>query len=71
MVLNRRGLRFMGRMWPCTIGKGGIRLCKLNGDIYARKRVRAHSFAAHARSDVVPALHCHRFNFSAHFSVPD
>ena len=32
MVLNRQGLRFMGRMWPCTIGKGGIRADKREGD---------------------------------------
>ena len=32
MVLTRRGLRFMGRMWPCTIGKGGIRADKREGD---------------------------------------
>ena len=32
MVLTRQGLRFMGRMWPCTIGKGGIRADKGEGD---------------------------------------
>ncbi|WP_416884226.1 L,D-transpeptidase family protein [Marivita sp.] len=32
MVLTRQGLRFMGRMWPCTIGKGGIRAEKREGD---------------------------------------
>ncbi|PRY81826.1 L,D-transpeptidase-like protein [Marivita geojedonensis] len=32
MVLTRQGLRFMGRMWPCTIGKGGIRADKREGD---------------------------------------
>jgi len=32
MVLTRRGVRFMGRMWPCRIGKGGIRADKREGD---------------------------------------
>lgn len=32
MVLTRQGLRFMGRMWPCTIGKAGIRADKREGD---------------------------------------
>ena len=32
MVLTRQGLRFMGRKWPCTIGKGGIRADKREGD---------------------------------------
>jgi L,D-peptidoglycan transpeptidase YkuD (ErfK/YbiS/YcfS/YnhG family) len=32
MVLTRQGLRFMGQVWPCTIGKGGIRADKREGD---------------------------------------
>lgn len=32
MVLTRRGLRFMGRLWPCTIGRGGVRSDKREGD---------------------------------------
>ncbi|MDD7969498.1 L,D-transpeptidase family protein [Roseinatronobacter alkalisoli] len=32
MVLTRQGLRFMGRMWPCTIGRGGVRHDKHEGD---------------------------------------
>lgn len=32
MVLTRRGVRFMGRMWPCTIGRGGIAADKREGD---------------------------------------
>ena len=32
MVLTRRGVRFMGRMWPCTIGRGGVRADKREGD---------------------------------------
>ncbi|MFP7672069.1 L,D-transpeptidase [Marivita sp. S0852] len=32
MVLTRRGVRFMGRYWPCTIGKGGVRRDKREGD---------------------------------------
>jgi L,D-peptidoglycan transpeptidase YkuD (ErfK/YbiS/YcfS/YnhG family) len=32
MVLTPRGLRFAGQMWPCTIGKGGIRHDKREGD---------------------------------------
>ncbi|WP_425040732.1 L,D-transpeptidase family protein [Primorskyibacter sp. S187A] len=32
MVLTPRGLRFAGRYWPCTIGKGGIRADKREGD---------------------------------------
>jgi len=32
MVLTRRGVRFAGRYWPCSIGKGGIRADKREGD---------------------------------------
>ena len=32
LVLTRRGVRFMGRMLPCTIGKGGIAAAKHEGD---------------------------------------
>lgn len=32
MVLTRRGLRFMGRTWPCTVGRGGVRADKREGD---------------------------------------
>jgi len=32
MVLTPRGLRFGGRHYPCTIGKGGIRTDKREGD---------------------------------------
>lgn len=32
LVLTPRGLRFMGRYIPCTIGKGGIRTDKREGD---------------------------------------
>ena len=32
MVLTRQGLRFMGRIWPCTHGRGGIRADKREGD---------------------------------------
>jgi L,D-peptidoglycan transpeptidase YkuD (ErfK/YbiS/YcfS/YnhG family) len=32
MVLTRQGLRFMGRLWPCTIGRGGVRMNKREGD---------------------------------------
>lgn len=32
MVLTRQGVRFMGRMWPCTIGRGGVRADKQEGD---------------------------------------
>lgn len=32
LVLTPRGLRFMGRMLPCTIGKGGISANKREGD---------------------------------------
>lgn len=32
MVLTRRGLRFCGRYWPCTIGKGAVRTDKREGD---------------------------------------
>jgi len=32
MVLTRQGLRFMGRTWPCTIGRGGVRSDKREGD---------------------------------------
>lgn len=32
MMLTRQGLRFMGRFWPCTIGRGGVRADKREGD---------------------------------------
>ncbi|MCX7565662.1 L,D-transpeptidase family protein [Sulfitobacter sp. F26169L] len=32
MVLTPMGVRFQGRMWPCTIGKGGISGRKREGD---------------------------------------
>ena len=32
MVLTRKGLRFMGRMWPCSVGRGGVRVDKREGD---------------------------------------
>ena len=32
LILTPRGVRFMGRLWPCTIGRGGIRTHKAEGD---------------------------------------
>lgn len=32
MVLTRRGLRFQGQIYPCTIGKGGLSSRKREGD---------------------------------------
>ena len=32
MVLTPRGLRFHGRLFPCTIGKGGVTRAKREGD---------------------------------------
>ena len=32
MVLTRQGVRYLGQMWPCTVGKGGIRADKREGD---------------------------------------
>lgn len=32
MVLTRIGLRFRGRLYPCTIGKGGVSAYKREGD---------------------------------------
>ena len=32
LILTPRGVRFMGRLWPCTIGRGGIRTDKAEGD---------------------------------------
>lgn len=32
MVLTRKGVRFAGRLWPCTIGKGGVCADKREGD---------------------------------------
>jgi L,D-peptidoglycan transpeptidase YkuD (ErfK/YbiS/YcfS/YnhG family) len=32
MVLTRQGLRFRGRVYPCTIGRGGVRADKREGD---------------------------------------
>jgi L,D-peptidoglycan transpeptidase YkuD (ErfK/YbiS/YcfS/YnhG family) len=32
MVLTRTGVRYQGRMWPCTIGRGGVSADKREGD---------------------------------------
>ncbi|TDW41443.1 L,D-transpeptidase-like protein [Roseinatronobacter bogoriensis subsp. barguzinensis] len=32
MVLTRQGLRFQGRLYPCTIGRGGVTRDKREGD---------------------------------------
>jgi L,D-peptidoglycan transpeptidase YkuD (ErfK/YbiS/YcfS/YnhG family) len=32
MVLTPQGVRFQGRLWPCTIGKGGLSKQKHEGD---------------------------------------
>jgi L,D-peptidoglycan transpeptidase YkuD (ErfK/YbiS/YcfS/YnhG family) len=32
MVLTRQGLRFQGRLFPCTIGRGGVTRRKREGD---------------------------------------
>lgn len=32
MVVTPTGVRFRGRLWPCTIGRGGIRSDKREGD---------------------------------------
>lgn len=32
MVLTRMGVRFMGRLFPCTVGRGGVRGDKREGD---------------------------------------
>ena len=32
LVLTPTGLRFAGRIWPCTIGRGGITTQKREGD---------------------------------------
>lgn len=32
MVLTRMGVRFAGRMWPCSIGRGAVRVDKREGD---------------------------------------
>lgn len=32
MVLTRQGLRFMGHLYPCTIGRGSVRRDKREGD---------------------------------------
>lgn len=32
MVLTRQGLRFMGHVYPCSIGRGGVRRDKREGD---------------------------------------
>ena len=32
MVVTPRGLRFGGKMYPCTLGKGGVRHRKAEGD---------------------------------------
>ena len=32
MVLTARGLRFQGRLYPCTIGRGGLSRTKREGD---------------------------------------
>ncbi|UWR22247.1 L,D-transpeptidase [Sulfitobacter sp. S190] len=32
MVLTPKGVRFMGQMYPCTVGRGGITSSKCEGD---------------------------------------
>ena len=32
LVLTPRGIRFLGRYFPCAIGKGGLRVTKREGD---------------------------------------
>ncbi|WP_146589507.1 L,D-transpeptidase family protein [Puniceibacterium confluentis] len=32
LVLTRTGLRFNGRLWPCSIGRGGVSAHKREGD---------------------------------------
>jgi len=32
LVLTRQGVRFMGRLFPCSIGRGGISAAKREGD---------------------------------------
>lgn len=32
LILTRRGLRFSGRYFPCSVGKGGVRADKREGD---------------------------------------
>ncbi len=32
MLLTPRGLRFAGRLWPCSIGRGGLAVDKREGD---------------------------------------
>lgn len=32
LILTPKGVRFQGRLWPCTIGKGGITGRKREGD---------------------------------------
>ncbi|MBP0481527.1 L,D-transpeptidase family protein [Sagittula salina] len=32
MVLTRQGMRFAGRLWPCSIGRGGVTTRKREGD---------------------------------------
>lgn len=32
LVLTRKGVRFAGRLWPCTIGRGGVSRDKREGD---------------------------------------
>ena len=32
LVLTRKGVRFAGRVFPCTVGSGGVRLDKREGD---------------------------------------
>jgi L,D-peptidoglycan transpeptidase YkuD (ErfK/YbiS/YcfS/YnhG family) len=32
LVVTKGGLRFQGRLYPCTIGRGGVRVAKREGD---------------------------------------
>lgn len=32
LILTRRGVRYMGRVFPCSVGKGGTRSNKVEGD---------------------------------------
>ncbi|WP_417262293.1 L,D-transpeptidase family protein [Celeribacter sp.] len=55
IVVTRWGARFLGRRFPCSIGKGGITDDKREGD-GASPRGAHHLPALYYRADRIPAL---------------
>lgn len=54
MILTPTGLRFLGRVWPCSIGRGGLSGTKREGDGATPRGVH-HIVGMFYRPDRLPA----------------